>query len=322
LKKAIIAIFIILFIIIGICVGLLIKINIDEKSQNNTTNQANSTKATNTSNSTSNNTGNNTSSNQNATNNTVNNTSKNGTNNSKTSNSKKIDESKDWVYNAEYSKENKEIRTENETLGNKTFQTDKDLIVPYININSQDAKKANEEIKELYEEKYSEFGEYLSKSSDGELKAYSCPLLEYKVYENQNILSIVIYNTERMIVTNSSIGSKEIYIHTYNFNLDTLEVATLDEMAVLCKFSSGNEVTKKIKDWEESQKNLILEQENGEKYLKNFIGAQEGQFYINEDGFLYFICRIINNYEMDKELGIAPNMNIRSVVQVKNKTEN
>lgn len=319
MKKVIIAMFIILITIIGICVGLLIKINIGEKTKNNTTNQSvNSTKANNSSNTATNNT----SSNQNTVNNTVNNTSKNGTNNSKTSNSKKIDESKEWVYNAEYTKENKEIHTENETLGNKTLETDKDLIVPYININSEDAKKANKEIKEVYEEKYSEFGEYLSKSSDGELKAYSCPLLEYKVYENQNILSVVLYNTERMVVTNSSLGSKELYIYTYNFNLDTLEAATLDEMAVLCKFSSGSEVNKKIKDWEESQKNLILEQDGGEKYLKNFIGAQEGQFYINKDGFLYFICRIKNTYEIDKELGIAPNMDIRSVIQVNNKTGN
>ena len=62
-------------------------------------------------------------------------------------NSKKIDESKPWVYDADYEKDKQNKNADN-------YYKSDDLKVPFININSKDAEKANKEIKNLDEQMY------------------------------------------------------------------------------------------------------------------------------------------------------------------------
>ena len=62
----------------------------------------------------------------------------------------KIDSTKDWVYNADYNLPTKEDSYYGISDHSKLIKAS-DLIVPYININSSDAKTANQEIYKLYE---------------------------------------------------------------------------------------------------------------------------------------------------------------------------
>ena len=181
---------------------------------------------------------------------------------------KKLDESKPWVYDAEYGKDKTVKKVE-------SFSSDKDLIVPYININSEDANKANDEIKNIYEETYSKYG-----AAPSYTIIYSS---NYEFYENDNILSIVLRVGDAVI--NGGAGTSKTYI--YNFNLDTLKPATLKEMAILCGFNSESDVQYKVKEWEKRQNELA--KANPDKVAAQMTGVVDGQYFIDKDKKLNFI---------------------------------
>lgn len=182
--------------------------------------------------------------------------------------SKKLDETKPWVYDADYGKDKAVKKVE-------SFSSDKDLTVPYININSEDANKANDEIKNIYEETYSKYG-----SAPSYTIIYSS---NYEFYENDNILSIVLRVGDTVI--NGGAGTSKTYI--YNFNLDTLKKATLKEMAILCGFNSELDVQNKVKEWEKRQNDL--EKANPDKVAAQMTGVVDGQYFIDKDKKLKFI---------------------------------
>ena len=72
----------------------------------------------------------------------------------------KIDSTKDWVYNADYNLPTNKDSYYGFSDHSKLIKAS-DLIVPYININSSDAKKANQEIYKLYEQLINKFNENL-----------------------------------------------------------------------------------------------------------------------------------------------------------------
>ena len=150
-----------------------------------------------------------------------------------TKTSKKIDESKPWVYDAEYRK-NKTVKKID-----TTNNSDKDLVVPYININSTAGKKANTEIEKLYNEIYEKYATDINESA----KNFS--RLNYKFYENNNLLSIVIENSNGAIPG----GAGRCPLYVYNFNLDTLEIATNEELAKQTGYNSIAEVTEIANKW-------------------------------------------------------------------------
>lgn len=185
-------------------------------------------------------------------------------------NSKKIDESKPWVYDADYEKDKQNKNADN-------YYKSDDLKVPFININSKDAEKANSEIKNLYEQMYSEFG---TKNSYGAKKVY---LSEYKYYENKNILSVVLRSTDSIV--NGGSGTSKLYI--YNFNLDTLAKATNDEMAKICGLNSINEVEEKISKWNKRQKDF--EKAYPDKVAAEYEKVVDDLYFIDKDGKLNFV---------------------------------
>ena len=119
----------------------------------------------------------------------------------------KIDEEKDYVYDAEYDKGDAP-----ESYGNETYTYYlKDIVVPFINIKTEGATKANEEIKSIFDELMAVYNEGAS-GGNGYVK-YS----EYKYFINGDILSIVF---------KTGTGATSVvhpYYHTYNFDLKTGE---------------------------------------------------------------------------------------------------
>ena len=128
----------------------------------------------------------------------------------------KLDESKDYLYDADYTGVYKNKYTEY-TRGT-TIEKLSDLKVPYININSYYAGVANSEFKELYKE-------YASAFDGCAVSTVGCSLkLTYKTYRYNNILSIVIANGIQ------STAPMVLDYKTYNFDLKTGNEITYDEM--------------------------------------------------------------------------------------------
>lgn len=209
--------------------------------------------------------------------------------------SKKIDESKPWVYDADYLKENKKIYQDSAKTEKYAVNSDKDLVVPYININSDDAKKVNETIKALYEKYYEKYGEEKVTPYGDKIKVYYHYGLEYDKYENDNILSVIITLYEGETVVDGGTGGGISTTYTYNFNLDSLNEASLDEMAVRCGFSSGKDVTSKITDWEKKQKEILAKADNSDI----FVGVQDNKYFIDGNGKLNFLYRTSTSATFD-----------------------
>lgn len=96
---------------------------------------------------------------------------------------------KPWVYDAEY-----DIPTDVEsyTTYNELIQVS-DLVVPYINIDSPDAKAANEEIYGVYEELIDAFNECARTADEYEGAGYS--VSDYEAYILDDAVSVLVTRT-------------------------------------------------------------------------------------------------------------------------------
>ena len=119
--------------------------------------------------------------------------------------------SKGYVYDAEY--EYDVSKTSYTTNYNKTFYV-KDIVVPYINIDSPDAKAANSEIKSLFDRAIATYKNGIQDHTSG-VEACS-----YKYSHKGNILSVQFV----LSTCGTGVGRPEYYI--YNFNTDTGEALT------------------------------------------------------------------------------------------------
>ena len=114
----------------------------------------------------------------------------------------KIDSSKDYVYDASYDFDFlKDSYYANGRLINKS-----DIVVPYINIDSDAAKAANEEIAKLY----NDLGESYNDATEREI---FYRVSKYDAYVVDNIVSVII------TVTAGGTDVPINYYYTYNFSL-------------------------------------------------------------------------------------------------------
>ena len=127
----------------------------------------------------------------------------------------KADSAKDWVYDADYN-----LPTNKESYygfsDHSRLVKASDLIVPYININSSDATKANQEIYKLYEQLINTFNENLKEE-------IWFTTVKYSTYVNNNIISVLI-TTE---TAGTDVPLYEYY--TYNFNLENGKLLSYSE---------------------------------------------------------------------------------------------
>ena len=163
-------------------------------------------------------------------------------NNSKNdkSNSIKIEDSKEYVYDAEYKYDNKYAEYERGfTDGSEekrtidlygipvefTYNTQhlEDLKVPYININSYDAGNANGELKELYMKVAKNFDSCAFEAESD--SAPSCSqILTYRTYQYNNILSVVVIDSIQ------ATSKWVLNYNIYNFDLKTGDKIDYNEM--------------------------------------------------------------------------------------------
>lgn len=131
------------------------------------------------------------------------------TNNSSNSNNNlvsKLDNTKDWVYDAEYTKN---VTTNSySTYYDETYYA-KDIVVPYININSSYANIANKEIKTIFDDAINSYNKGVN---DKITYVNECG---YQKYVNNNNLSVLL---------TYGVGATDIVhpeYYTYNIDLKT-----------------------------------------------------------------------------------------------------
>lgn len=129
---------------------------------------------------------------------------------------------KPWVSNANY---NYSVSVNSYRDG---FYKLSDIIVPYINLNSLDAVKANKEIKELYEK----LAQYFKERSESD-QVFGITS-SYRSFVNGDILSIII----ETISSGTDVPKKTYY--TYNFNLKTLKALNFDDLYIYKKYTQSN----------------------------------------------------------------------------------
>lgn len=218
-----------------------------------------------------------------------------------------IIQEKNYVYDADYKYNNKYTESKrfsyNEETGKKTIdqygisveynngtQYLEDLKVPYINLNSNDATTANNEIKQLYEE-YAKFFD-----SCAEEAIYGCSLiLTYRTYTYNNILSIVI------IYGSQSTSPWNLNYKTYNFDITTGNKLTYNETLSKLGYDNKSTTTKakeKIKNkmdeiWKPYAKDLTTECSNNtncydkaNELIETSIKDNSILFFVNNEGKL------------------------------------
>lgn len=140
---------------------------------------------------------------------------------------KKIDASKEWVYDANYGFENKILK--DQYGGREAFYSKEELIPPYINIDSEYANRINDEIKEMYIDEYNKF------ANIGNGMYYSN--ITYSYFYNDDVLSVAILNKTGLL----GAGAKLKYT-IYNISLNTLDKASLEDCYKAAGYTSKEQL--------------------------------------------------------------------------------
>ena len=151
----------------------------------------------------------------------------------------KIDENKDWVYDAEYKKD---AKAESYVAEDKTYYA-RDIVVPYININSSYASDSNTEIKKVFDDAMKKYNEGVN---DKMTYVDQC---NYRKYMKDNHLSVTL---------TYGVGATDVVVpdyYTYNINLENGTQLSYEDAYKICGFNDGNieskveeAITKVMKD--------------------------------------------------------------------------
>ena len=183
---------------------------------------------------------------------------------------------------------NKQEQTENYNL---------DIKIAYFNINSEIAKKFNNEIKTTFKDK----SESIVSSNSKDI-VYN---VKYKAYEYNNILSLVVLSELK-----EGNSNQRIVIKTYNYNLSTNKEVTINELIEqkgINLTNANNKIKEEIKSSQEENIKLkelgynanVREPDSTEYKLVN---AED--FFVGENGYLYVVYAY-GNKEITSELDVV-----------------
>ncbi len=174
----------------------------------------------------------------------------------------KIDVDKDWAYDALYEKN--VLADSYTTTYYETFYA-KDIIVPYININSSSANKANQEIKKIFDNLI----EFYNESVNNKTSAISDT--NYKKISYKNTYSLLL---TQKLGSGTDVATPTYY--TYNFDAKTGEKLTFEDIYTRAGFTSDN-IDKKV---ESAITNIM--QEKLEDYKDSYPDKTNFDTYNNE----------------------------------------
>lgn len=203
------------------------------------------------------------------------NTPINNTQENETKTVSKKDSEKDWVYDAEYEK-NVSVTSYKTYFG--TYYVN-DIIVPYLNIDSEYANTSNNEIKTIFDEAIDTY----NKGVNDEITYIDeC---NYKSYINNNNLSVLLTYG---IGATSKVQPK---YYTYNINLTTGNKLSYEEAYKFAGFTSDN-IESKV---ENAITNIMKEKLKGTKDPTKETG--NGSYYPEGTNFDTYNTQSINNYK-------------------------
>lgn len=137
----------------------------------------------------------------------------------------KIDKTKELVYDAEYTSN---VKAESYVTHFDETYYSKDIIVPYININSEYATKSNNEIKNVFESAINAYNEGVD---TGLVYIDEC---NYEKYESDKELSVLL----TLGIGGTDVVDPEYY--TYNINLDNGNELSYEDIYTLVGFTKDN----------------------------------------------------------------------------------
>ena len=196
----------------------------------------------------------------------------------------KIDNKQDFVYDASYSYN---VPAENYMTDGGRNCNVKDIKVPYININSDDAKEVNEKIKNVFNSAISVFSEgcdnkisYVDKCS-------------YNSYVNGNVLSVIL--------TYGVGGTDVVYpdYYAYNFDLEDGDLLSYDDVYETVGYNENSvdiKVKKEISSYLNSQfssvPNLDEYTKKSENYYDEAVDDDKIMCYIDQNKKLNVITNV------------------------------
>lgn len=200
----------------------------------------------------------------------------------------KVDSTKDWVYDAEYEKN---VTSESYSTSYETYYS-KDIVVPYININSSYANNFNNEIKKIFDGLIRTYNEGVS---DKTTYIDECG---YKKYINSNCLSVIL---------TYGVGETDV-VHpqyqTYNVDLKTGKQLSYEEVYKIAGFKSSdinskveNAITKTLKEKISNAPDYVWN--NFETYnsksinnYKNSIDNNTLKYFLSDNGKLNIVVEL------------------------------
>lgn len=205
----------------------------------------------------------------------------------------KLNVDKEWIYDAEYEKN---VDSKSYLIGEKTYYA-KDIIVPYININSTFAKKSNTEIKNIFDDAIAKY----NKGVDDKITYVDeC---NYKKYVNDDLVSVIL---------TYGIGATDVVhplYYTYNINLKDGNEISFEDAYKNAGYNFDN-ITSKVE-------NSI------KKSMENKLKNMDKSNYPEGTNFDTFLNKSINNYKEsvskktikyflsdDNKLNIIVNLNL------------
>lgn len=173
-----------------------------------------------------------------------------------------------------------------------------DFKIPYFNINSENAKKYNQQIKSLFKDK----SESVLSSTSRKNIIYN---VKYKAYENNNILSLVILSELKEGESN-----ERIIIQTYNYNLQTNEMVSINDIIKEKNINIANANNRIKNEINNSQEQNLKLAELGYNVTIRDTSKEEykienaTEYFLGENGYLYVIYAYGNN-DFTSELDVV-----------------
>ena len=199
---------------------------------------------------------------------------------------KKINKEKFWVYDAKYEYD----------VDKKQYTTDfgvtyyiNNIVAPYINIDSSDAKTANTEIKKSFDNAITKYnGEFTNVDN-----------FDYKNYINNDIISVMLNYTW------SGTDLPVVDYFTYNFNIKTGKLLsyediyskfgyTKDSINNLMKEKINEKAAEVLNDEYYKDKLETLSNKSYEEY-KNNVNSDKIEYFIDSNNTLNVVVDIFND---------------------------
>lgn len=173
-----------------------------------------------------------------------------------------------------------------------------DLKIPYFNIDSENARKYNQQIKSIFKDK----SESVTSSNSQKEVIYN---VKYKAYENNNILSLVILSELK-----EGNSNERIIIQTYNYNLENNEMFEIKDFIKQKNIDTSyanNKIKNEINSSQEQNLKLVelgynvtIRDTNKDEFkIENVT-----EYFLGENGYLYLVYPYGNN-EYTSELDVV-----------------